>query len=887
MAALDAEPADALLVDDSAVPRTIREAQLDWMARARVMQPDLVVLLLSEAAVSDARVHELGVDDAIVTTDLDTLAKRVQACHAARGGRAAADRAARRDVLVVDDDADARVAMKEALRRAGYHVRAAEGGAEALAMLRERESPVLLVDQMMPEMSGAEFVAAARRLDPRVVAVIITGHPSKEVAAEAIRSGAVGFVTKPVAPRELAQAVDAAWREWAVGRRARRGGAMRVLHVGGEADGLDGVLTGAWTASFAPTVSEALRFIATERCEVVLFEPNGDDVAEFVRLHAADRSLPIVVLTADGDEEFGEQLLQCGAQECLSRAELTPQLLSSRLWYAMDRQRLLTRLGRMLHDLDASDASRLQILDRAADAALVVDANGLILKATPEAARLFGQDTQQLEGTPFADVAQQEGEMAVVLPDGGTRFVEIRTSAATWRGQPATLVMIRDVTERRHRELQVNKLAEQLAEANRELERLATIDALTEVLNRRGVEDAVLRELETARRTGGNMAACLVGCDDFKRVNEVYGHAAGDVMLRRIAERLGGALRLTDTIGRIGGDEFVLLLPQTRMAEAVMVAERARIAVSQGPVMLDESAVPVGVSIGVASVPWDVASLDEVLVLTRMALRDSKQSGKNQVSSSSGSLALSPALQELVNGLVSGAGLRAVAQPIVRVSDEHVVGYELLSRGREGLFEAPDQFLRVARDQGMLTTVDLHCLKICLACALELPDELDLHLNLFPTTLLDLPIDELVRLFQERRSGRLCLELSEEQFVGDPKELRDRIAALRSTGVRLAIDDVGKGRGTLDSVMLLEPEMVKIDKDLVRGACSDIRKERLLRRLVTLCGALSCEIVGEGVETRGDLELLRELEVPFAQGFLWSEPRDPSEWLEDAPKEDG
>ena len=98
------------------------------------------------------------------------------------------------------------------------------------------------------------------------------------------------------------------------------------------------------------------------------------------------------------------------------------------------------------------------------------------------------------------------------------------------------------------------------------------------------------------------------------------------------------------------------------MAEAVMVAERARIAVSQSPVMLAMAAEHVGVSIGVASVPWDVASLDEVLVLTRMALRDSKESGKNQVSSSNGLMAMSPALQSLLNGLVSGAGLRAVAR---------------------------------------------------------------------------------------------------------------------------------------------------------------------------------------------------------------------------------
>jgi EAL domain-containing protein (putative c-di-GMP-specific phosphodiesterase class I) len=144
--------------------------------------------------------------------------------------------------------------------------------------------------------------------------------------------------------------------------------------------------------------------------------------------------------------------------------------------------------------------------------------------------------------------------------------------------------------------------------------------------------------------------------------------------------------------------------------------------------------------------------------------------------------------------------------------------------------------------------------------------------------LLDLPVDELVRLFDDRGGAPLCLELSEEQFVGDPRALLERIAALRSSGVRLAIDDVGKGRGTLDSVMLLEPDVVKIDKELISGAYRDIRKERLLRRLVTLCNALRCEVVGEGVEQPNDLSLLRELDVPYAQGFLWSRPRQLAEF---------
>ncbi|RLB57187.1 MAG: hypothetical protein DRI90_18180, partial [Deltaproteobacteria bacterium] len=418
------------------------------------------------------------------------------------------------------------------------------------------------------------------------------------------------------------------------------------------------------------------------------------------------------------------------------------------------------------------------------------------------------------------------------------------------------------------------ELIRKLADVHLELERMATVDPVTEVLNRRGIQAALSRELEAARRSGGNVTACYVDCDDFRRVNERCGHAVGDLVLRAVAERLNSALRRTDSIGRVGGDEFLMVLPQTRIAEALLVAERARVAVSSQAFGLAEDLVSVSVSMGVAVLPWDARTLDEVLPLTRLALEQSKRcvGGEGVVGATGDSLAA--ALEQLTDELVSGEGLRALVQPIVRVSDEQVVGHELLTRAREGLFEEPAQFLRVARDRGVLTAVDLQCLKVCMKQAQALAPDLQVHVNLFPSTLLDVPTEQLVELLQLEDGVQLCVELSEEQFVGDPRELLERLAALRSSGLRLAIDDVGKGRGTLDSVMLLEPDVVKIDQELISGAYRDVRKERLLRRLVMLAGALNCEVVGEGVENPEDLALLRELDVPYAQGYLWSRPRE-------------
>ncbi len=343
-----------------------------------------------------------------------------------------------------------------------------------------------------------------------------------------------------------------------------------------------------------------------------------------------------------------------------------------------------------------------------------------------------------------------------------------------------------------------------------------------------------------------------------------------------MAERLQSAVRQTDIVARIGGDEFLIVLPRTRIAEGHMLAERARLAIASQPIFASDERVPTTVSVGVARLDWGTSTIEEILTLTRMALESSKASGKNRVVGDEASRQL----HSLIKGLVTGEGIRPQAQPIIRLSDQAVVGYELLSRGPVGPFSAPLQFLRVARDRRVITAVDLQCLRACLGASQGLPSGSSIHVNLLPTTLLDVPLDELDRLFESVRHHALCLELSEDQFIGDPKELIDRIDRLKEAGVRLAIDDLGRGRGTLESVMLLDPEIAKIDRALVDGASSDHRKERLLRRLVSLTRVLDCQVIAEGVEQAADAALLASLGVQFGQGFIWSPPVE----VADAPQ---
>jgi diguanylate cyclase (GGDEF)-like protein len=158
-------------------------------------------------------------------------------------------------------------------------------------------------------------------------------------------------------------------------------------------------------------------------------------------------------------------------------------------------------------------------------------------------------------------------------------------------------------------------------------------DPLTELLNRCGLETELLVEVRRMAQSGAPLAAVLIDCDDFKRINETLGYAGGDAVLKRVAERLSESLRPSDHIGRIDGDEFLVLLPDTRLAEAFRVGQRLRLSIARLARDLASGPCPISASLGIELVPDGSGSIAEILVGTERALQQSKLSGKNRVSS--------------------------------------------------------------------------------------------------------------------------------------------------------------------------------------------------------------------------------------------------------------
>jgi diguanylate cyclase (GGDEF)-like protein len=417
----------------------------------------------------------------------------------------------------------------------------------------------------------------------------------------------------------------------------------------------------------------------------------------------------------------------------------------------------------------------------------------------------------------------------------------------------------------------------ELRQTNATLEHLVLLDPLTELLNRRGLQRVLSREVQGIRREGSDLLAILIDIDNFKTVNDTLGYAVGDVVLKEIARKMKKALRVTDSVARIGGDEFLILLPNTRRAEGLRVAEKVRLALSGSPVELPSKPLHVTVSVGVVSVSNATPSIDELLSQTHRVLSLSKRAGKNRVScewspEDPGAGEGDP-LSVVLRDLRSGDRLRTIFQPIYNLEDEREIGYEALTRLTAGSFEMPDDFFRLSLEANILTLVDHRCFKRGLAAASELPASVRRHLNVFPSTLIDIPVQHLLHEFPgDETRGKFCIEISEQQIIGDPSYLAEPVRGFREAGILVAIDDVGYGRSCLESMVMLEPDLVKIDKTCVKGISTDGSRARSLKRLLRVAGSLGADTIAEGIECREDLEVLRELGVKAGQGYLWGVP---------------
>ena len=414
-------------------------------------------------------------------------------------------------------------------------------------------------------------------------------------------------------------------------------------------------------------------------------------------------------------------------------------------------------------------------------------------------------------------------------------------------------------------------LAYEAARQREHLRHQAATDGLTGLLNHRGAQERLRREIEAAAVAGRPLSVVVLDLDHFKRINDSLGHAEGDKALAAAAAKLRSVVREGDAVGRLGGEEFVLVLPGVCGEAAVEAAERARTALGDvhvGRRWLESSA-------GVATFPDDAQEAAELLAHADAALYAAKHTGRRQTRRYARNLAARPSRDDErgeVEALLlrDTEAIRPVFQPVLELATGRVCGYEALARVEGDTARRPDQWFAQAHRTGLGAELEALALRAALAVPRRPPGTF-LALNVSPTALLAPPIADVL----PDDLSDYVIELTEHELFTTEGALEARLAELRARGARVALDDAGAGYAGLQQLIRVAPDILKIDRSLVHGAHSDPSRYALLEALVSFAATTGAAVCGEGVEDLADLRALADLDATYAQGYALARPSGP------------
>jgi len=404
---------------------------------------------------------------------------------------------------------------------------------------------------------------------------------------------------------------------------------------------------------------------------------------------------------------------------------------------------------------------------------------------------------------------------------------------------------------------------------------LADHDPLTGVFNRRRFQAELARRIYLARRTGRSGAVLFIDLDNFKAVNDLLGHQAGDQLLQELAALMRSRLRRGEILARLGGDEFGVVLFPADADQARAVAGRLLEAIRERTSLLGGGRVRTVASCGIAVFPGQAQTVDEVLAAADRALYAAKDRGGDQVElCCPGTAWLHGPIADEVSRALAGNGLEIFAQPILDLRSGQVTQYELLVRLRSGEnLLKPAAFLEAAERLGMVTRIDLKVLTEAVRVAREAG--LRLHVNVSGPTLNDREaIERMVRLLEEARvdPNRVVLEITEQTVLADLGSVRRHLKTLRRRGYRLALDDFGAGFSSFHYLRHLPVDYVKIDGSLILNLPNDVPAQKIVRAVAALIRDLGGATIVEWVEDEATLETVRALGVVDAQGFYIGKP---------------
>src|SRR5437764_930644 len=420
----------------------------------------------------------------------------------------------------------------------------------------------------------------------------------------------------------------------------------------------------------------------------------------------------------------------------------------------------------------------------------------------------------------------------------------------------------------------------EIRQTQERLTHLANVDVLSGLPNRGRVRQLLGEALRGA--TSGNVpcAIMFLDLDGFKPVNDTFGHPKGDAVLRAVAKRLVDEVAANGTVGRMGGDEFAIVINDAQSRKKVeQLAERI-IASIREPYMIDQTEIRIGVSIGCAFGPIDGATVDDLILKADLALYQAKDAGRGVARYFSSELQSEQEdrvrLESDLRSAIASKQFHLVFQPLINAKTQKLVGFEALIRWNHPKrgFVPPNVFIPVAEESGLMGAIGEWVIDEACRATATWPEPITVALNLSPKQiqpgLPNLVSEALAR--YKVQGNRIELEVTEGVFLGDNGPTLDILKRLRTLGVGIALDDFGTGYSSIGYLNKAVFHKLKIDGSFVREAGSRPENVAIIQSIVQLAKSFRMSVTAEGVETAEDFERMRDLGCDTIQGYLFGKP---------------
>ncbi len=537
------------------------------------------------------------------------------------------------------------------------------------------------------------------------------------------------------------------------------------------------------------------------------------------------------------------------------------------------------------------------------DGVITTDAKGFIDYINPVAQELIGMDMRGVRGQPIDEImtiinentrAAVDNPVTRCLSEGRVITLAENSVLITREGDEVPIqdsaAPIRDRIGNIIGSVMVFHDVSKESRLFRQLSYQASHDALTGLINRNEFENCLVSSLDSAHNNPDHSHALLyLDLDQFKVVNDTFGHIAGDELLRQIAELVKANIRSTDIVARLGGDEFGILLERCTEERAVEVAEAIRGAVEAHRFTWQESFTVARCSIGVVMISQECPDVASVMSSADVACYSAKDMGRNQVHLYQDSDA-SMRHEEMkwvsrITNAVEENRLELFYQPIIGIGKDNANSrghYELLLRMRDenGNIVNPDQFIPAAERYNLMSTLDRWVIHEALSqLADRNPESKTAHftlaINLSGTSLsedrfLDFVVDELEK--QQLPEGAICFEITETAAISNLSRVIHFMQSLKKLGCKFSLDDFGSGLSSFTYLKNLPVDYLKIDGQFIRNVAEDSVDESMVKAINEVGRAMGIETIAERVETKEVLDKLSELGIEYAQGYYIARP---------------